>query len=155
MQDTAELYSKNLSENMLQAYWEDFADYHFFDVQNAIKFHRRDPKAGQYMPKTADLIKILKQEKWHSSKNKFKCRVDFCVETKNLIRIGFDEPAVYWCLKHYDQQLKKCDINLENERRSNNFIEAAKMVRLTNQEYFEQYHGFDVKRAAQVIGGKV
>lgn len=53
------LYSKNITKNVLTIYWEALKRYTIEDIRHALNVHVQNPDAGQFLPKPADLIKIL------------------------------------------------------------------------------------------------
>lgn len=55
----AKFYGKPMSADVQFMYWEDLKNYSWADVKRAIQLHRQSPKAGKYMPKTAELMEQL------------------------------------------------------------------------------------------------
>jgi hypothetical protein len=53
------LYSKNITKDVLTIYWSALKRYTIEDVKHALNVHVQNPDAGQFLPKPADLIKIL------------------------------------------------------------------------------------------------
>lgn len=54
-----ELYGKPLTGALHDIYWGALSHYEFSDIEKAVKKHINHPDAGQYMPKPADLIRLL------------------------------------------------------------------------------------------------
>lgn len=52
-------YAREMSEGMIEIYWQGLKAYDLKSVQDAIAAHIANPDAGQYMPKVADLIRML------------------------------------------------------------------------------------------------
>lgn len=52
-------YERELSEFALQVWVDDLDGYPFAAVAEAFTRHRRDPKRGQWLPKTADILHQL------------------------------------------------------------------------------------------------
>lgn len=52
-------YSQDVSEFAAQIWWNAMRGYTIDQVRKAFNVHAADPKAGQFMPKPADLIRVL------------------------------------------------------------------------------------------------
>jgi hypothetical protein len=55
----ADYYGKELSENVVDLYWNGLRDYDLGAVQRALWAHVRNPDTGQWMPKIADVAKVV------------------------------------------------------------------------------------------------
>lgn len=56
----AELYGKTMSKTVMKFYWQALVVYPWQDVVEAMRLHTEDPDTGQFMPKPADIIRIIK-----------------------------------------------------------------------------------------------
>lgn len=56
----AELYSKEISNTLVKLYWHALQLYPLQDVARAFKMHFQDPDNGQFMPKPADIVRVIK-----------------------------------------------------------------------------------------------
>lgn len=56
----AGIYGVDLSEVMLKIYWKILEIYPWQDVAKAVRLHTEDPDIGQFMPKPADIIRIIR-----------------------------------------------------------------------------------------------
>lgn len=99
MHAVAEVYDKPLSDTKLSIYWEDLKDFNFFDIRDALRKHRKDPKAGQYMPKPADVVKFIRDSKKPTATQNTKC--NYCNETKYVTNQGRDGHNFYVCVDHF------------------------------------------------------
>lgn len=54
-----ELYNKKLSRDLLALYWHALANFDLSVVRLALNQHVRNPDIGQFMPKPADLIRLI------------------------------------------------------------------------------------------------
>ncbi len=54
-----ELYKQNVSDALIEIYWESLRDYDFNAISQAITSHVKNPENGQFMPKPADIIKFI------------------------------------------------------------------------------------------------
>lgn len=56
----AELYDKQLSDVLVKIYWKALQQYPLLDVIKAFELHFEDPDGGQFMPKPADIVRVIK-----------------------------------------------------------------------------------------------
>lgn len=56
----AELYNKQISDVLVKIYWKVLQLYALQDVAKAFEIHFEDPDSGQYMPKPADIVRVIK-----------------------------------------------------------------------------------------------
>lgn len=54
----ADYYGKELSENVVDLYWNGLREYDLQSVKKALWAHVRNPDSGQWMPKIADVAKM-------------------------------------------------------------------------------------------------
>lgn len=59
MTGIAELYGKKLSTHWLEIYWRCLESYEFNDIKNALNSYIVNPDNGQFIPKPADIVRIL------------------------------------------------------------------------------------------------
>jgi hypothetical protein len=55
----AEVYGKPLSELAIRLYWQTLARYEIEQIEHAVQAHMISPDGGQFMPKPADLVRII------------------------------------------------------------------------------------------------
>lgn len=55
----ADYYGKELSTGVIDVYWNGLREYDLDAVQKALWNHARNPDTGQFMPKIADIAKML------------------------------------------------------------------------------------------------
>lgn len=55
----AEYYGKELSAGVVDVYWEGLREYDLAAVQKALWTHSKNPDTGQFMPKIADISKVM------------------------------------------------------------------------------------------------
>jgi hypothetical protein len=53
------LYSKNITKGVLSVYWGALKRYSIDDIRHALNVHVQNPDSGQFLPKPADLIRVL------------------------------------------------------------------------------------------------
>lgn len=54
----ADYYGRELSENVVDVYWNGLREYDLEAVKKALWAHARNPDTGQFMPKVADIAKV-------------------------------------------------------------------------------------------------
>jgi len=52
-------YSREISEGVIEIYWQGLQNYDLKAVQKAFQAHIANPDNGQFMPKVADLVRML------------------------------------------------------------------------------------------------
>lgn len=55
----SELYGKNITEFMLDTYWNALEKFEFEEIKQAIQKHVSNPDNGQFMPKPADIVRFI------------------------------------------------------------------------------------------------
>lgn len=55
----AEYYGKELSEGVISLYWQGLQQFSIEDIEVAIGRHLQNPDTGQWMPKIADIVRML------------------------------------------------------------------------------------------------
>jgi len=55
----AEYYGKELSEGVVTLYWQGLQQYDIDDIESAIGRHLQNPDSGQWMPKIADIVRMI------------------------------------------------------------------------------------------------
>lgn len=55
----AEQYGKTLSDGLIALYWQGLANYDFDAVKQALSRHMQNPDNGQFMPKIADVVRMM------------------------------------------------------------------------------------------------
>ena len=55
----AEYYGRDLSEGVIQLYWQGLSQYSIDDIEAAIGRHLQNPDTGQWMPKIADVVRMI------------------------------------------------------------------------------------------------
>ena len=55
----AEYYGKELSDGVVTLYWQGLSQYPIDDIEAAIGRHLQNPDTGQWMPKIADIVRMI------------------------------------------------------------------------------------------------
>lgn len=56
---TAEMYGTKMQPSLLELWWDVLADFDLPAIRRALTMHLRNPDTGQFMPKPADVIRML------------------------------------------------------------------------------------------------
>lgn len=91
----AEQYGKKLSDGVKIIYWQGLVDYDLKAVQQALYRHIRNPDSGMFMPKVADIVKMLQGSTQDSALVAWS-KVDKavrCVGTQ--VTVAFDDPIIH------------------------------------------------------------
>lgn len=91
----AEQYGKKLSDGVRILYWQGLQDFDLPAIQQAIGRHLRNPDSGMFMPKIADIVKMLQGSTQDSallawSKVEKAIRMVGCDNS-----VAFDDPLIH------------------------------------------------------------
>ena len=104
----AGVYGRDVSPAMIDIYWAALAPYDLAAVRQAFDRHVKSPDAGQYMPKPADLIRMLGGTSADAAMGAW-AKVE-----KAIRRVGghesvvFDDPLVHRCVDDLGGWPKLC-----------------------------------------------
>ena len=59
MSALAEYYGRELSDGVIALYWQGLSQYEIADIEAAIGRHLQNPDTGQWMPKIADIVRMI------------------------------------------------------------------------------------------------
>jgi hypothetical protein len=91
----ADYYGKELSENVVDLYWNGLREYDLAAVQKALWAHVRNPDTGQFMPKIADVARAL-QGRTDDQAAVAWSKVDQAVRRVGTYQcVVFDDPIVH------------------------------------------------------------
>ena len=95
----SEQYGKPISEGAKILYWQGLIDFEFSAVQQALYRHVRNPDNGMFMPKIADIVKMLQGSTQDSALNAW-AKVDKAVRQVGTgSTVVFDDPIVHRVLQ--------------------------------------------------------
>lgn len=91
----SEQYGKPISEGAKILYWQGLIDFEFPAVQQALYRHIRNPDNGMFMPKIADIVKMLQGSTQDSALNAW-AKVDKAVrQIGTQMSVAFDDPLIH------------------------------------------------------------
>lgn len=94
-----EQYGKSLSEGVKMLYWQGLIDYDLKAVQQALYRHIRNPDNGQFMPKVADVIKMLQGSTQDSALIAWS-KVEKAIRTVGTqVSVAFDDAIIHRVLQ--------------------------------------------------------
>lgn len=95
----SEQYGKPISEGAKVLYWQGLIDFEFPAVQQALFRHVRNPDNGMFMPKIADIVKMLQGSTQDSALNAW-AKVDKAVRQVGTgSTVVFDDPIIHRVLQ--------------------------------------------------------
>ena len=133
--ETSEMYGKTLSGGLVEMYWEDLKKFTFFQIESALKNYRQQSgKAGQFMPKSHDLVNMLKVPVGASQ---YACMVKmngFPCGQPMFINMGTNGRDLFACQNCYEHGRQKNDVELMMEAEIKKYKEMAKFADRTPGE---------------------
>lgn len=91
----ADYYGKELSEMAIEVYWQGLEQYDLAAVEKALWAHTQNPDSGQFMPKIADVTKMLQGSTQDSALQAWS-KVDRTVRTVGTHRsVVFEDPLIH------------------------------------------------------------
>jgi len=95
IQAVSEQYGKRLSDSVLALYWQGLQDFELIAVRDALGRHLRNTDTGQFMPKIADIIKMLQGSSLDSALNAW-AKVDRALRQVGPYEtVVFDDPLIH------------------------------------------------------------
>lgn len=91
----AEYYSKEVSEGILGMYWQGLEQYDITAIREALNRHMRNPDSGQFMPKIADIARMLGGSTQDAALQAW-AKVDQAVRRVGTYAdVAFDDPLIH------------------------------------------------------------
>lgn len=127
----AGMYSFDLSEAVLKLYWKILQTYPWPDVAKALRLHAEDPDTGQFMPKPADIIRIIKGNSQSQCLQAW-TKVERAIRTIGpYYSVVFDDALIHAVIDEMGGWVKLCKVT-EKEL---NFITREFQTRYTSYKY--------------------
>lgn len=109
IQAVSEQYGKRLSDSVLALYWQGLQDFDLPAVKDALGRHLRNTDTGQFMPKIADIIRMLQGSSQDCAFAAW-TKVDKAVRTVGPYEsVVFDDPIIHRVLHDMGGWLLLCD----------------------------------------------
>lgn len=91
----AEYYSREVSEGILGMYWQGLEQYEIGAICEALNRHMRNPDSGQFMPKIADIARMLGGSTQDAALQAW-AKVDQAVRRVGTYAdVAFDDPLIH------------------------------------------------------------
>lgn len=95
MTGIADYYGKALSTSVIGLYWEGLKHYDLVAVERALWEHTQNPDTGQYMPKNADVTRVL-QGRTQDQASLAWSKVDGAIRKVGTYRdVAFDDATIH------------------------------------------------------------
>jgi hypothetical protein len=95
IQVVSEQYGKKLSDGAIALYWQGLHDFELSAVREALGRHLRNTDTGQFMPKIADIIRMLHGSTQDSALSAW-AKVDKALRSVGLYEtVVFDDPLIH------------------------------------------------------------
>jgi hypothetical protein len=109
IQAVSEQYGKRLSDSVLALYWQGLQDFELAAVRDALGRHLRNTDTGQFMPKIADIIRMLQGSSMDAAFSAW-TKVDKAVRTVGPNEsVVFDDPLIHRVLHDMGGWLLICE----------------------------------------------
>ena len=90
-----EYYEREISDGLISMYWQGLEHYDIFSVREALNRHMQNPDSGQWMPKIADIAKMLAGTSQDSALQAW-AKVDKAVRHVGTYSdVAFDDPLIH------------------------------------------------------------
>lgn len=109
IQAIAEQYGKKLSDTAVMLYWQALQDYDLLAVRNALGRHLRNTDTGQFMPKIADIIRMMEGSSQDAAFSAWS-KVDKAVRSIGPYEtVVFDDPLIHKVLYDMGGWISICE----------------------------------------------
>jgi hypothetical protein len=108
-----ELYSKMISELLMDIYWQVLKPFELQDVLQAFQAHIHNPDGGQFFPKPADIVRFIE------GSGETRALQAWAIVEKAIKYIGayqsviFDDPLIHAVLEDMGGWIKLCGTHLD------------------------------------------
>ena len=90
-----EYYGKSVSDGVIELYWQGLRHYDFEAISEAMRRHMHNPDSGQFMPKIADVAKMLGGTSQDAALQAW-AKVDRAVrQVGTYSDVAFDDPLIH------------------------------------------------------------
>jgi hypothetical protein len=111
----AELYGRDLSAAVVGMYWSALAPYNLAAVRLAFDRHARNPDSGQFMPKPADLIRMIDGGTADSAAAAWAKTMAAVRRVGGHESVVFDDPLIHRCVEDMGGWPKLCEGKVDDE----------------------------------------
>lgn len=109
MQAVAEQYGKPMTDNLIALYWQGLQEFDLIAVRDALGKHLRNTDTGQFMPKIADIIRMMQGSSQDAAFAAWS-KVDKAVRSVGPYdTVVFDDPLIHKVLHDMGGWMGICD----------------------------------------------
>lgn len=91
----AEYYGKELSEGVISLYWQGLQQFSIDEIETAIGRHLQNPDTGQWMPKIADIVRMLEGTTGQAATLAWAKVLRAAGSVGQYQSVGFDDPVIH------------------------------------------------------------
>jgi hypothetical protein len=95
---TAAMYGVQMAPSVIDLWWEILADYDMPSIRHALTLHLRNPDSGQFMPKPADVIRMLSGTTQDSAQIAWAKVAGAIRKVGSWFDVAFDDPLIHCVL---------------------------------------------------------
>ncbi len=106
-----EIYGKKLSSQLLEIYWRSLEPYELNDIKQALNAYIVNPDNGQFIPKPADIIKILSGNSTEKALYAWNKVLKAIRQVGSYNSIVFDDPIIHLILDDMGGWILMCKTN--------------------------------------------
>ena len=110
MRGVGEIYDRDVTEFMTNAYWETLKRFPLADVKRAFNRHVQNPTNGQFWPKPADLIRLLDGDPESRAMIAWRKVLDAIEGAGPYQTVVFDDPIIHMALENLGGWLEICKV---------------------------------------------
>ena len=103
-----EIYSKNISEEMADIYWQSLEKFEFNDIENAFKLHVIDHEHGRFFPKIIDITRFIKDSNQIKSDKAWGKVLDAIGRIGSYDNVVFDDVIIHIAIKNMGGWVQLC-----------------------------------------------
>jgi len=91
----AEYYGRELSDGVIQLYWQGLQQFSIDEIETAVGRHLQNPDTGQWMPKIADVVRMLEGTTQSSAAIAWAKIMRAIGSVGQYQSIAFDDPVIH------------------------------------------------------------
>lgn len=137
MTGVLELYSKKATPELMDLYFEALRPYELSDIARAMNLHAVDPDQGQFMPKPADVVRMIGGSKQNRALRAWSKLERAIREVGPYQTVVFDDPVIHAVVEDMGGWLDLCNTPTDKE------------LEFRGNEFSKRYQGYALQGGAQ------
>ena len=106
---TSEMYGTRMQPSLIELWWQVLADYDMAAIRHALTLHLRNPDTGQFMPKPADVIRMLGGTTQDAAQIAWSKVYGAVRKVGGWMDVVFDDPTIHQVLADMGGWMLLCD----------------------------------------------